>query len=155
MPNKQTESVQYDFFESFFNDFTSEKSFIETKVCKRCGIEKSVSAFRQRQRTEDGKSKRYNITCRQCERETGKILSALKKSPLTPPQPEKCDCCGKKTKKLNLDHCHETDTFRGWICTRCNTGISRLNDTIQGVQRAFLYLKAHKDKLENNDEIAS
>lgn len=33
-----------------------------------------------------------------------------------------CDICH-RVLKLNFDHDHSTGEFRGWLCTRCNTGL--------------------------------
>jgi len=41
---------------------------------------------------------------------------------------------------LNLDHCHDTLSFRGWLCGKCNSGIALLGDNKEGVQRALKYL---------------
>jgi hypothetical protein len=52
-----------------------------------------------------------------------------------------CECCGKTPSYiLNLDHCHATGKFRGWLCTGCNTAIGKLGDNIAGLQRAMDYL---------------
>jgi len=40
-----------------------------------------------------------------------------------------------------MDHCHETETFRGWICSRCNRGIGSFSDDISKLQEAILYLE--------------
>jgi len=60
----------------------------------------------------------------------------------TRPKPEKCECCGKipGKKGLALDHDHVTGEFRGWLCSRCNTGIGSLGDTVQDLQGAIEYL---------------
>jgi hypothetical protein len=42
---------------------------------------------------------------------------------------------------LCLDHNHETGKFRGWLCDNCNTGIGKLGDTVEGLERAIAYLK--------------
>lgn len=61
------------------------------------------------------------------------------------PIPDACECCGKPcVKTLSLDHCHETGTFRGWLCSRCNLGIGKLGDTVEAVEKALLYLKRAK-----------
>lgn len=52
-----------------------------------------------------------------------------------------CDCCGRIVDKLSLDHDHATGEFRGWLCHGCNTGLGKLGDTIEGVDRALSYLK--------------
>lgn len=64
----------------------------------------------------------------------------------TRPMPDACECCGKKeTAKgrvnLNLDHCHVTGAFRGWLCSKCNLGIGKLGDSIEAVSKALSYLK--------------
>lgn len=57
-------------------------------------------------------------------------------------RPLTCECCGKPGKRLlALDHDHPTNAFRGWLCTRCNTGIGALGDNLAGVLRAVAYLK--------------
>lgn len=52
----------------------------------------------------------------------------------------RCDCCKKKT-KLIIDHCHDTNAFRGFLCYACNNGIGNLGDNIAGLRRAIRYLK--------------
>ena len=57
--------------------------------------------------------------------------------------PDCCECCDKPRgeRVLNLDHCHDTGIFRGWLCMNCNTGIGKLDDSISGLVRAIEYLK--------------
>lgn len=58
-------------------------------------------------------------------------------------EPALCECCGKKPERrsLNLDHCHATGVFRGWLCQRCNTGLGLLGDTIESLGHAVRYLE--------------
>ena len=56
-----------------------------------------------------------------------------------PPKGTKCDLCN-ATKRLVLDHDHVTGRFRGWICQKCNLGLGRLGDSIEGLQQAEAYL---------------
>lgn len=44
-------------------------------------------------------------------------------------------------KKLAVDHCHETNTVRGLLCPKCNTGIGQFNDDIELMKIAIKYLK--------------
>lgn len=65
----------------------------------------------------------------------------------TRPCPAVCECCGGTggRQAIGLDHCHETNDFRGWLCWRCNAAIGMLGDTLDGVQNAFDYLRrAHE-----------
>lgn len=57
------------------------------------------------------------------------------------PCPLMCECCGKTNRALQMDHDHLLGTFRGWICSGCNTSIGKLGDDIAGVQRALDYLQ--------------
>lgn len=50
-----------------------------------------------------------------------------------------CELCG-VTKNLVPDHCHKTVRMRGWICSKCNTGLGLLGDDYDGICRAVAYL---------------
>jgi len=100
-----------------------------TKVCTQCGLEKNQNSFRlYRRATGDRnssdskckKSQRYNI--------------------------EVTDCCGDVFDKLVLDHCHESEVFRGWLCDRCNRGIGVLGDTLESLEKALKYLRKHDEQ---------
>lgn len=56
---------------------------------------------------------------------------------------EHCEMCGGQTtpgRHMALDHCHATNTFRGWLCNRCNLGLGYLGDSKVGLERAWEYL---------------
>jgi hypothetical protein len=59
----------------------------------------------------------------------------------TRPMPEACEICGKpelqNSRGVCLDHDHETNKFRGWLCTGCNVWLGRLGDTQEGVEKWF------------------
>jgi hypothetical protein len=60
----------------------------------------------------------------------------------TRPCPELCELCGQPSQyALVIDHDHKTGAFRGWICRRCNHGISLLGDCLEGILKAVDYLK--------------
>lgn len=60
----------------------------------------------------------------------------------TRPLPQRCECCGNidTRRALCLDHDHDTNAFRGWLCNKCNIGIGHLNDNLDGVLKAVKYL---------------
>jgi Recombination endonuclease VII len=77
--------------------------------------------------------------------ERGRVWRATGRPTPTRQRPELCECCGqpersKSRKVLCNDHDHASKAFRGWICSRCNTAIGLLGDTIDGVLRALDYL---------------
>lgn len=58
-------------------------------------------------------------------------------------KPYKCDSCSKDiitTKTLQLDHCHHTGKFRGWLCKECNISLGNLGDSIEGLFKTIKYL---------------
>ena len=85
--------------------------------------------------------------CKKCESGHKKVLRQI--NPYIPPKPDRCQCCGKVTDKLNRDHCHETHVFRGWICTACNNRLSKLGDNKENVimhfKQIMRYLKSDSD----------
>ena len=63
-------------------------------------------------------------------------------------QGNSCALCGihedNLTKKLHVDHCHETSIIRGLLCHACNTGIGLLNDDPDLLSKAIGYLNANR-----------
>ena len=51
-----------------------------------------------------------------------------------------CECCMEQ-QATDVDHCHDTNIIRGFLCSECNTGIGKLGDNEEGVERALNYLK--------------
>jgi hypothetical protein len=109
------------------------------KLCTKCKEEKLLDCFRKRGEGKD--KKRIYPICKECEKRINKDVLNLRKQ--APPKPNSCDCCGKKCKKFVLDHDHEANKFRGWICDSCNIGISRLGDNLDGLMRAVEYLSTN------------
>jgi len=149
------------------------------KVCEKCGIRKKweLFPFRNGQVGSWLKSgalsliegvledkKYYTKYCKKCRAKDSKIIATLRRK--APPVPECCDCCGVSFESLNprliavngdkgtgisycLDHCHDTNMFRGWLCTICNTSIGGLGDTLEGLNKAIAYL----EKFERNKDV--
>ena len=50
-----------------------------------------------------------------------------------------------KPRKLKLDHCHDKDFARGWLCNRCNCGIGFFRDNPHILISAADYLIRKSD----------
>lgn len=50
-----------------------------------------------------------------------------------------CHLCNKNPANA-IDHCHETGMVRGHLCTQCNTGLGKLGDSVESLQKAMNYL---------------
>ena len=93
-------------------------------VCIKCGIRQPISKFSV---MKAGEIKR---TCRSCRRGHGQI----------------------RLKSWVLDHCHDTNTFRGWICHKCNTGLGGFSDSLTILKKAVIYLTKHREKLDETND---
>jgi hypothetical protein len=50
-----------------------------------------------------------------------------------------CLICA-NSEKLVIDHCHSTGKIRGLLCNRCNVAIGLMDDDINKLQSAIIYL---------------
>jgi len=116
----------------------------DMQECKECHKILPTMAFTTQVLRSDGAWHLKKI-CRQCVTISKRESSAVRKN--APPKPERCERCHKKTKKLQLDHVHGSTIFRGWLCRACNTGIGKLDDNLEGVLQAAVYLENDKNKI--------
>jgi hypothetical protein len=87
--------------------------------------------------------------CRKCVKKHSKVRVKLHKK--APPKPEVCECCKKNPYKWCLDHDHDDDSFRGWLCEPCNTGIGKLGDNFAGITNAMNYFLSRQKRYEKQD----
>lgn len=70
----------------------------------------------------------------------------------------KCEICGtsasgydcsvtgiESTKKLAVDHCHQSGKLRGILCLSCNVALGHLKDDISLLEAAIVYLNKNKN----------
>ena len=51
--------------------------------------------------------------------------------------------------RLAVDHCHHTGKIRGLLCASCNSGLGKLQDDVDYLESAILYLKRGPRKYDN------
>ena len=129
---------------SCFNEPMWEEYEIKTKPCIYCKEEKPLNNYTKHKMMKDGLDSR----CKQCCRKLGRRTRLLAKT--APPKPDVCECCGvnPETKQYKaywvLDHDHDTDLFRGWLCDSCNIGLGLLGDNLKGIMKAVKYFKSRQ-----------
>lgn len=138
--------------------------FIDTHgkaTCTDCHLEKPNSEFVFYKNRVNPTSKLCLYTNKKC-KDCGKIYAEHKKKSeqqvkeqnIVRPipsleQPYPCDNCGKNiitTRTIQLDHCHETGKFRGWLCKECNISLGNLGDNIEGLIHTIKYLNRTQQK---------
>ena len=68
-------------------------------------------------------------------------------------QNSKCGGCGRTSKKLMVDHNHETQEIRGMLCGNCNTAAGLMNDNPEYLRNLAKYLESPPAKLTLADYI--
>lgn len=65
----------------------------------------------------------------------------------THPCPDRCEICRSLpgNRALHLDHDHKTGEFRGWLCSRCNTGLGLFRDNAALLSVAISYLEESRE----------
>lgn len=133
------------------------------KKCIKCNVEKSLDNFNFR-----NKEKNYrHSSCKQCssayarDRWTNNINGTRDKGRKSNREynyrarynaPEEviqklienpvgnCEICGTET-QLFVDHCHNTNKYRGLICRNCNLMLGYAKDNINTLLSGVQYLK--------------
>lgn len=54
-----------------------------------------------------------------------------------------CAICNSNTKRMHVDHDHETGRVRGILCARCNLGVGYFKDTPDNCRKAAEYLEKY------------
>ena len=116
------------------------------KICIYCGKRKNKKSFPKHISHKDNLDSR----CRTCIKKNTKVRNKLHKKAPPKPNDGDCECCKVHVKKWILDHDHNDNSFRGWLCDRCNTGLGKFDDNIYGILNAMEYLLKRTTLKENN-----
>lgn len=154
-------SEQIELFE-IKNEYIKEDS----KFCVKCKLTKPLGCFSIRGGAirKDGTSSLKN-SCIECNKYSRKVRYHLDKITPRPADDYQCPVCLKTLDMIkeelndptnstlhnatlywNLDHDHETGMFRGWLCSRCNSGLGWLGDSVSNLKRGVKYLQDDLDK---------
>lgn len=63
-------------------------------------------------------------------------------------KPEQCEICHSNI-KIDFDHHHECNKFRGWICRRCNLVLGMVKDNASLLNKLSKYVSAHECNQED------
>lgn len=113
---------------------------MDIRYCILCKQDRPVTEF-----CENGRKHYKENRCNRCRSQQRLLRNRLRE--IAPPKPQACECCERTGVELCLDHDHDTNAFRGWICHECNRSIGQLGDTPEGVAKALAYLTRPKPEL--------
>lgn len=109
------------------------------KLCSRCAKTKNIEDFPINKSGRGGR----NSTCKECKVENNQLRQfgittsdALRITNV-------CHVCEKDlnlTGRVCIDHDHNTGKVRGILCMSCNSGIGKLGDNKEGLERALRYI---------------
>ena len=139
-------SVQLPLFSTLEDEDLSDE---EGKVCIKCDTYLPLSAF-----SPSSGGNFLRPECRACNYELQKVRDMLREQYGMPEQGYICPICRSDAEKVKgkgnkrngpwvLDHCHDTKTFRGWLCHTCNRSLGGFNDDLERLNRAKEYLEKH------------
>lgn len=150
----------------------SAENLTTPKPCTACRVVKPLSEYGPDRRTRDGRSAKCRECCRDIQRaywSTPEAKARLKVhekrsklkyrygiserdfAELLDRQHGVCAICGlppagtAKTRRLHVDHDHETGRIRGLLCLKCNSALAQFGDRIEGVTKAVDYLQRRGD----------
>jgi len=120
-------------------------------VCINCDTRQPPDQF---QHMASGEIKRK---CRTCARNQSVLIKELKKLNPYPDSDYTCPICERNIDEISkhgqtrlqtwvLDHCHDTETFRGWVCHHCNVGLGAFSDNLNRLKKAVIYIEAHQNE---------
>ena len=113
------------------------------KICTRCSEEKELSEFHRRGR-KDGRPRPSCIACRK-EQEFG--LSPKQQDELLASQGGGCAICRyipQAGERLYIDHDHNDNRVRGFLCNPCNRALGLFKDDLGRVLAAARYLGGNR-----------
>jgi len=131
----------------FFSEEPTEVQQPDTKECNLCEQQLSLTSF-----SSANGGGHLSPYCMPCRNHMVRVRAQLRKENPYPREDYRCPVCDKDAKQLKrkvgteakvwcLDHNHKTDTFRGWICLRCNFAAGQLRDDAAAAYKLYEYLK--------------
>ena len=129
-----------------FPDHVSIPPDCETKICIKCHQNLPLTCY-----SFSGGGNYRRTECKKCNNQLSKDRHEIRLRHGSPPDDYSCpicyrtaeECQGEGNKKNGawvVDHDHQTNQFRGWLCHSCNRNLGSFKDNPTLLQRAIDYL---------------
>jgi hypothetical protein len=106
----------------------------ETKRCADCGCSKLVKDFKINRHRSDG----FASYCRSCAQQQEKV----RKYGIKFIEGSICEICERPAR--DIDHDHQTNQTRGFLCMNCNRGLGQFKDNTENLKLAIEYLEKYR-----------
>jgi len=145
-----------------FTSALQERDWAQTQIrnCSKCGHDLPLTYFGGNTSGNDHFDKDgYRLRrpeCITCNRKQARGKEQAKSRarslglPTSAPPGTPCGICKSVPKKCVFDHCHETNTFRGWLCDPCNRSLGVFGDGVEGIMKVLAYLRPAEAAHETN-----
>ena len=114
-------------------------------ACKQCISGQTVDYRKNRQPVEVTQKLRRSSAISKAKKNYGEDALEIQERILSG---EGCEVCGGYTKKMAIDHCHDSGLVRGLLCSKCNTALGLADDSIERLQAMISYLESHGEKMK-------
>lgn len=137
-----------------FSDSVYETGDFEGKECRKCGSFLPITAFS----LASGGSY-YRPECKKCAQDLSRVRNELRATAEPPTDNHCCPICKRNAEDVEgaggkshstpwvLDHNHDKETARGWLCHTCNRALGAFSDDIDRLERAISYLTYYSEGL--------
>ena len=146
------------------DQLTTAHLLLETRVCRKCGLDKNLLADFYMCRKDPTLASSYSYECKECtikrtvryNKENFKSVRSqyLKRSygmtfeefdAMLSDQGNCCAICktkqpGGRAQRFNVDHNHKTGEVRGLLCKSCNIALGEVKENIHTLQAMIEYL---------------
>lgn len=114
--------------------------------CNKCSTEKTIDNFRKASWCTGG----YRPTCDDCREEQRMFrVYGVTKEWYLENSKNGCQLCGRiksgESRRLAIDHCHETGKIRGVLCNSCNTVLGKYFDNQEMFDKFIKYKRKNHE----------
>lgn len=126
------------------------------RKCTKCYEIKEIDQFPKMVKHLTTENPIWRAHCRKCDNALVRKRNAIRKIVGKAPEDHICPICGRNKEilaeqtrfesKWTIDHNHDTNEFRDWLCHPCNRALGIFGDDIKTIEKALAYLIKHSNK---------
>lgn len=112
---------------------------MQIKVCYSCGEKLPIERFNKKSFVNKAGNmyRGHDHRCKPCQYEQVAVTKYLNRG-FASLRTSYCECCGisEDETPIMIDHDHDTNHFRGFVCKSCNRRLGFLGDTFESIMES-------------------